>query len=218
MIPAIISSLNIGRPKSETFGHTQIRTGLCKEAVHTAIPLTAHGFAGDGVHNKKYHGGPDKAVCFYSADHYPFWEELLGRPMPAAAFGENITIAGITEQDVAIGDIFTLGTATIQISQPRQPCKTLAARYQHAELISQIIKHGFTGWYARVVGEGEVRAADAMVHQEAPPNRLTIAEANRIFHGPKKAPEALQRLLAAPGLSDSWQQSVSRLVARSAAP
>jgi MOSC domain-containing protein YiiM len=152
----IVESLNVGLPKEEIFDGKPITTGICKKPVSGQVTLRALGFDGDGVADKKNHGGIDKAICVYSLDHYPFWEKILGIKVPAAAFGENLSVSNLKEDDVCIGDIFLLGTAAVQISQPRQPCKTLAARYGRNDLAKLVVNSGFTGFYFRVLQEGIV--------------------------------------------------------------
>ena len=125
----IIESLNIGLPGKETFHGKEITSGICKQPVTKELFLTKMGFEGDGVADLKHHGGLDKAVCVYSIDHYPYWEEVLGIKMSYAAFGENLSVSNLHEDEVCIGDVFKLGEAIVQVSQPRQPCRTLAARY-----------------------------------------------------------------------------------------
>ncbi|PLX50907.1 MAG: MOSC domain-containing protein [Desulfobulbaceae bacterium] len=208
MITASVQSLNIGRPKEETFAGRKIITGIGKEAVTSPLFLGRTGFNGDDVHNKKYHGGPDKAVCFYSYDHYDFWARLLGHPMPPAAFGENITVTGLSEDIVAIGDIYHLGSALVQISQPRRPCHTLAARHQRADLVKLVIKHGFSGWYGRVVEEGEVGPGSRISLFQADPHHVTIRMANTIFYHDKDNLPELEKLVALAGLSSSWRRTL----------
>ena len=96
----IIESLNIGLPKKETFHGREIITGICKTPAAGPLNLTSVGFEGDGVGNLNYHGGMDKAVCVYSRDHYPYWKELLGIKLPESAFGENLTVSGLHEDEV----------------------------------------------------------------------------------------------------------------------
>ena len=136
-----IESLNVGLPRKEHFFGKEVLTGICKQPVNGSVNLRTLGFEGDGVADGKHHGGQDKAVCVYSLEHYPYWEKTLGIQMPVAAFGENLTVSHMHEDDICIGDVFRLGSALVQVSQPRQPCRTLAARYGNidgaAELFAQ---------------------------------------------------------------------------------
>ncbi len=214
MIAAFVHRLNIGTPKKEVFPQQRLTTGICKKPVLGALHLTKQGFIDDGVHNTKHHGGIDKALCFYSLEHYDFWAQELGITMPPAAFGENITLSGSNEDDIHIGDIFKLGTATIEISQPRQPCKVLAARFDRPNLPKLVVTTGYTGWYSRVLVEGEVKKGDIMTLVEKGSQQVSIAFANTIFHHDRKNRAGLQRVLALPALSASWRHSFQELLAK----
>ncbi len=207
----IVESLNIGLPKKETFHGKEIITGICKRPVSVSLHLGKLGFEGDGVGDTKNHGGPDKAICVYSLDHYPFWEETLGITLPAAAFGENLSVSNLKEDEVCIGDVFQLGTATVQITQPRQPCKTLADRYGRTDLIKFVIDSGFSGFYFRVLQEGIVEMGTPLVLRERDPHEISVALANRIFHHDRKNREGIETILAVPALSESWQRSLRKM-------
>lgn len=210
-VEMIVESLNISLPQKEIFGGKEIITGMCKKPVSGPVPLGSLGFDGDGVGDSKNHGGPDKAICVYSLDHYPFWEKALGITLPAAAFGENLSVSNLKEDDVCIGDIFSLGTAIVQISQPRQPCKTLAARYGRNDLGKLVVTSGFTGFYLRVLQEGEVRMRAPLVLVEKDPNQTSVAFANSIFHHDRKNREGIERVLAIHALSEAWRGSLQKL-------
>ena len=152
-----IESLNVGLPRKEHFFGKEVLTGICKQPVTGSVNLRTLGFEGDGVADGKHHGGQDKAVCVYSLEHYPYWEKTLGIPMPVAAFGENLTVSHMHEDDICIGDVFQLGSALVQVSQPRQPCRTLAARYGRSDLLKLVVDSGRTGFYLRVLEEGVVQ-------------------------------------------------------------
>ena len=207
----IVESLNVGLPKEEIFDGKPITTGICKKPVSGQVTLRALGFDGDGVADKKNHGGPDKAICVYSLDHYPFWEKTLGIKLPVAAFGENLSVSNLKEEEVCIGDVFQLGTATVQITQPRQPCGTLAARYGRTDLIKFVIDSGFTGFYLRVVKEGMVELGTPLILKERDPHKISVAFANRIFHHDRENREGIESVLAIPALSESWQRSFQKL-------
>jgi MOSC domain-containing protein YiiM len=208
----IIKALNIGLPKREIFGRKEFQTGICKQPVASAVFLSQQGFEGDGVADLRHHGGNDKAVCVYSIDHYPYWESKLGITMPAAAFGENLSVAGLHEDDVCIGDVYRIGTAEVQVSQPRQPCGTLAARYGREDLVKLVVDSGRTGFYFRVLREGEARSGDAITVVERDPGAVSIAFANTIFHHNRKDREGIMKVIAIPALSESWQRSFRELL------
>jgi MOSC domain-containing protein YiiM len=216
MTEIIIESLNTGLPQKETFHEKTITTGICKKPVQGPLNLTKSGFEGDGVADLKHHGGVDKAVCVYSVDHYPYWEEVLGIPLTYAAFGENLSVSNGHEDDCCIGDIFQLGAATVQISQPRQPCKTLAARYGRNDLTKLVVDSGRTGFYLKVLKEGSVKTEDRLILKERDSHNITISFANHIFHHDKKNCDGINKVLAVPALSRSWRESFQKLKERCA--
>jgi MOSC domain-containing protein YiiM len=211
MFEMTVTSLNIGLPRKEIFQGKEITTGIGKKPVSGAVNLGKVGFEGDGVADTKNHGGIDKAVCVYSLDYYPYWGETLGIKIPPAAFGENLTVSNLKEDSVCIGDIFQLGTAMVQVSQPRQPCKTLAARFGRKDLVKLVLDLGYTGFYFKVLKEGIAKAGTPLILKERDPHQISIAYANHIFHHDRDNCEGIEKILAVPALSGSWQRSLQEL-------
>ncbi|MBF0538865.1 MAG: MOSC domain-containing protein [Nitrospirae bacterium] len=207
-----VVSLNIGQPRSEVFCEKSVTTGIVKMPVSGSIFLTMTGFDGDGVADTRHHGGVDKAVCVYSLNHYAHWERVLGVTLPPAAFGENLTVSGLVEQDVCIGDIYQLGGATVEVTQPRQPCNTLATRYGRTDLVKLVVDSGYTGFYLRVLQEGYVEAGVSLVIKERSFPEVTITYANNVLHHDRKNQEAIQKVLSVPALSEAWQHSFKELM------
>jgi MOSC domain-containing protein YiiM len=207
----IIQHLNIGLPKRELFHGKEFVTGMCKKPVSGTFLLTKQGLEGDGVGDRKHHGGFDKAVCVYSLDHYAYWEKTLGIKMPEAAFGENFSLIGMKEEEIHVGDIFKAGSAVVQVSQPRQPCNTLAARYGRADFVKLVVDSGRTGFYFRVLEEGKVKAGDLLDLVEQDSRGVSIVFANHIFHHDRKNREGIEKVLAVPALSESWRISFLEL-------
>jgi MOSC domain-containing protein YiiM len=207
----IIKALNIGLPKKEQFHGKEFVTGMCKKPVTIPLVLTHRGFEGDGVGDLKHHGGSDKAVCVYAIDHYGYWEKVLGRKMPNAAFGENLSVSDMSEEGVCIGDTYRAGTAIVQVSQPRQPCSTLAARYGRDDFVKLVVDSGRTGFYLRVLEEGRVKAGDSLVLIGQDSRGVSIAFANQVYHHDRKKLEGIEKVLGVPALSESWQKSFREL-------
>lgn len=207
----LIVSLNIGLPKKEVFYGKELVTGLCKSPVSAPLHLTKLGFQGDGVADMKHHGGVDKAVCVYSMDHYRYWEKILGIKLYPPAFGENLSVSNLHENSICIGDIFQLGTAVAQVSQPRQPCKTLAARYGRNDMLKLIVDSGRTGFYFRVLEEGTIKKGDKLIIMEKNSHKISVSFANHIFHHDRKNPDGIEKILAVQALSESWSQSFQKL-------
>lgn len=210
-----IRSIQIGLPGSEDCAYATDpeqrpwTTGIFKHPVLGPIWLGRHNLQGDGQADLIHHGGIDKAVCAYSAEHWSYWHTILPPDqLCGGAFGENFTLERLTETDVCIGDMFAVGSAVIQISQPRQPCWKLARRRQIKDLAVQVERTGFTGWYFRVIQEGRVDVNQQLQLIERPCPEWTIAAANRIMHHERNDRAAAERLSLCPFLSSSWQQTM----------
>ena len=206
-----ILSLNIGRIGNLNHTGQLVPSAFAKQPVEERLELTPTGFATDHQADLKNHGGPDKAVCVYPHEHYGHFGAMLGRQLKFAAFGENFTTLGLLESEVCIGDIYTIGGATVQVSQPRQPCFKLGARHGEPQLPVWVQESGLTGFYFRALQVGPVQAGDEFVLQSK--GRITIAEANRVMHRDKQDLGAIRALLAEPALSASWQRSLGRRLA-----
>jgi len=200
---------NVGTTGSGEWWDKDWQTGFFKTPHHEALWLGYEGFRGDEQADRRYHGGSEKAVCVYSAEHYPYWEEILAiAGLPHGAFGENLTVSGMSETMACIGDRFSLGGAEVQISQPRQPCWKLARRWQVKDLALQVEQTGFTGYYFRVLRHGAVRAGDELLLLERPFPEWTIGRCNQIMHHTKSDAESARALAEVPLLSASWKDGL----------
>lgn len=204
-----ITSLNLGQPKTLVYFGKETLSGGQKHPVPSAR-LRRAGFEGDGQADLKNHGGPSKAACVYSFDHYSYWEQVLGETLSPGAFSENLTIAGLHESDVCVGDVFRLGMALVQISQPRQPCSKLAGKCGRKDLPDLIHANSLSGLYFRVLEEGLVHADDAVELVTRDPLGITVEFANHVMYRHRPDPESLHRVLAVEALSKEWRRSLSR--------
>jgi MOSC domain-containing protein YiiM len=202
-----IDSINIGLPKEETFHGEVVRTGICKHPTDRPVDLRKIGFVGDGVANLRYHGGEDKAVCVYGTNHYHYWEEVMGIQLPPAPFGENLSVSDFHEDGVCIGDVYQIGTALVQVSQPRQPCATLAKRYGRRDMLKLVADSGRTGCYFRVAEEGTVKRGDHLILMERDSHNIPVSFANHIYYHDRQNRDGIEKVLAIPALSASWQRS-----------
>ncbi|GGO29968.1 MOSC domain-containing protein [Deinococcus humi] len=209
-IGARIKQLSVGLPAPLPYRDGMVPSGFVKTPVNWGLQLGREGLQGDGQADRQYHGGPEKAVCVYPGEHYPYWEQLLGRSLGPAAFGENFRVVGLTERAVCIGDIVKVGKAVVQVSQPRQPCFKLAARHDVPKFTLWVQKTGLTGWYFRVLEAGEVRAGARLSLVSRSGNAVTIQEANRVMHRDKLDYAAIERLLSQQGLSRSWRATFEK--------
>lgn len=184
-------------------------TGFYKQPVTQPLWLGYEGLKGDQQADRRFHGGSEKAVCVYASEHYPWWQEKLLLPeMQAGAFGENFTTGGLLEKEVCIGDVYAIGDALVQVSQPRQPCWKLARRWQIKDLTAQMERVGLTGFYFRVLRHGIVMADAEFNLQERTFPQWTIALANEIMHHRRADKEAARELAECPLLSASWKDSL----------
>ncbi len=200
----------IGMPEKLTYGEgEEMLTAICKKPVQQAF-LSKGGFHGDGVADKKHHGGPDRAVCIYPFEHYALWEKEFGVTLPPAAFGENLTLTNVLEEEICIGDILQIGEAIIQVTQGRVPCNTIDRRIEMAPFLKAIVKTGLTGYLCRVLEEGMIASGDKVTVIERDPKEISVLYANNVnFHQPKDA-EAIQRVLEAKALATEWRDGLTR--------
>ena len=205
-----VASLNVGLPAPLTHAGETVQSGIRKQPVSGALELGPTGFAGDGQADLRHHGGPHKAVYAYPLEHYRVWQARLGRELPAAGLGENLTLSGLLEEGVCVGDTFRVGTATLQVSQPRQPCFKLGALHRTPEMVAWMVENGLTGFYLRVLEPGRVAPGDPVERLQPAALGVTISEANRVMHHDKHDRAGLERLLAEPALSPSWVATLTR--------
>lgn len=214
-IIGLIRSIQVGLPEH---GHPECledrppqpwTTGIFKHPVRGPIRLQPHNLDGDGQADLVHHGGLDKAVCVYPSEHWFHWGSILPQQqLIGGEFGENFTLEGLTEADVCIGDIFSVGSAVVQLSQPRQPCWKLARRWQIKDLAVQVEQTGFTGWYFRVLQEGLVESTIPLRLIDRPYPEWTVTTANRIMHHERGNQKAAEHLSLCPLLSSSWQHTL----------
>lgn len=204
---ARVLAVSVGAVADLPYGDRCVRSAFVKDPVAGAVLVSGRGLQGDEQGDRARHGGHDKAICVFPAEHYAHYERVLGHRLRAAAFGENLTTRGLKEESVRIGDVLRIGTALLQVSLPRNPCYRLAARYGVRQLPLWVERSGLTGFYLRVLEEGRLGAGCAveLVHRS---HRLaTIAEANRVMHRDRHDRPAIDALLACPELGGSWRKT-----------
>ncbi|MGD8191680.1 MOSC domain-containing protein [Brevibacillus ginsengisoli] len=210
MLQGEILSIQVGKPQLMAYSKGEILTGMLKLPVQGELFLSSVNLEGDEQADLNFHGGVDKAVCVYSYEHYPYWEKVLNQKLQVGAFGENLTVKGMLESDVCIGDIFQMGTAVVQVSQPRQPCHKLAKRYDIPELALQVQETGYTGFYFRVLQEGTVRQEKPILLLERDPHGISIQYANHIMHKDRTNLKEAERMLKVEALSANWQRTFTK--------
>lgn len=187
-------------------------TATYKYQVAGPVMVHALGLTGDEFANTKNHGGVDKAVLAGAAAQYPLWRQETGNPdWSGGALGENLTLIGLDEPIVCVGDSWRVGeTLVLQISQPRQPCWKQAKRWGIPDLVVQMIETGRTGWYYRVLREGAVSPGDKLSLLARPHPGWTVARANEVMHGNKSDAALARALCELPELSASWKHELAR--------
>jgi MOSC domain-containing protein YiiM len=172
------------------------------------------GLQGDAQADLDNHGGPEKAVCVYPLEHYPYWTERLGKSLEPGSFGENFSTQGLSETEVCIGDVYRVGSSLLQVSQPRQPCYKLAARHGVPEMAAWVQEQGRTGFYLRCLEPGEVRAGDEVSLVERPAGAVSVTGANRVMHHDRHDREGIRALLAMGELlAGSWRTKLEKRLA-----
>ena len=204
---ATILSIQVGMPKSYLHGdESSWESGIVKYATAEPVMASANGIVGDGQSDLRFHGGPDRAILVFAKPNYAEFEAILGREIPHGGFGENITADGLPEVD--IGDIWTLGTAKIEISQPRLPCFKLGRRLENDDIVSSVMDARKGGWYARVIEDGFIQGGDAITLIDRPHPTWTIHRTFDVFlaNSPDRA-----ELAQLPALSQLWRDRFDRL-------
>jgi len=192
-----VNSTNLGSLTTFTFEGEERTTGIFKTPVTTALHLGKQGVHGDVVANLKVHGGVDKACYLFATEQYDYWKtQYPDLNWNWGMFGENLTITGLDEAIMRIGNRYRLGTALIEISQPREPCYKLGYKFKDQTIIKKFIDHGHPGTYARVIEEGVVQIGDEFVLQEESKNTLTIQQFYNFLFERNKDPEMVKLILS----------------------
>ena len=172
-----VLSVNISDPKPMTYRGEIILTGIFKTPVAERVHIHRLGLDGDVQVDKRVHGGPDKAVYIYPHEHYAHWETFLSRKDFAfGQFGENLTTLGLLEDEVRVDDTLRVGSVLLQVTQPRQPCFKLMTKMNDFRFAKPFLTSGRTGFYLRVLEEGELGAGDAIERVATDPAAPTIRE------------------------------------------
>lgn len=201
-------SVNVSLPKEVSHGSKTVSTGIFKEPVGGRIMLRQTSLDGDGQADLENHGGVDRAAYAYSVENYVHWRRELGRNAFAfGQFGENFTVEGMTEDEVHIGDVFRVGGALVEISQPRTPCFKLGIKMGMPGFPKMFLASGRVGFYLRVLEEGEVGAGDAFERVEIDPERMTVRETSRLLFFEPENLEGAKRALRVRALSPGWRDS-----------
>ena len=191
-----IVSVNVGLPREIARGDDIVRTGIFKQPIVGRVVLRRLNLAGDAQADLSVHGGADKAVYAYPFENYAYWrEQLPGRELPLGIFGENLTIEGLCEDAVHIGDELRIGTARLVLTQPRLPCFKLGIRFGDPDMVARFLAGNRPGFYLAVLEEGEVGTGDAVELVREDENRLTVTELFRLMVHDKTNVDLMRRAL-----------------------
>ncbi len=198
-----VISTNIGKPTTIHWNGKVEQTGIYKYPTNEALFLGKTDVLKDTVIDRKNHAGINKACYLFSADQYPYWKKLYPQlEWNWGMFGENLTIDGLNEVKIRIGDIYKIGSALVQVSQPREPCYKLGVRFGTQEILRQFIDRGFPGTYVRVLEEGKVKISDDLILVERSENTLTVTQFYTILYAVKKDLEIVKLAIDNPSLPE----------------
>lgn len=201
-----VISVNVGMPREAVWKGMLVQTAIFKEPVAGAVSIRKLNLAGDQQADLTVHGGRDKAVYAYPAEHYDYWrEQLPDAQLSWGAFGENLTTTGLREDALFIGDRLRIGSATLMVTQPRMPCYKLQIKFGRDDMIKRFLLSGHSGIYFSVVEEGEVSAGSEIKVLSRAPSQVSIADINQLFLGRSRDPELLDRALNVDALPVSWK-------------
>lgn len=205
-----IISTNIGKPKTIVWQGKNVQTGIYKYSVNQPIFLGNEDVKNDHVIDRRYHGGVDKACYLYSSNHYKYWRNLYPEiEMPWGMFGENLTVEGIHEAEINIGNIYKIGEVIVQATQPRQPCYKLGIRFGSQKMVKQFVDSGLPGIYIRVLQKGKVKTGDELILIEKK-NSISIQKVYELLYTNKfeKEKENAQKAINDPFLAESCRNDL----------
>jgi ferredoxin-NADP reductase/MOSC domain-containing protein YiiM len=210
---ATLLSVNVGMPKDVAWQGRTVHTGVWKQPVSGPAMVRRLNIEGDGQGDTAGHGGEQRAVLVYQLDSYRYWQRHFGRDdFTYGAFGENLTVDGLPDDQVCIGDRYRIGEAEFEVTQPRVTCYRVGLRTGEPELPALLVSHHRPGFYMRVVTEGRIQAGDEIVKTRTGPHALTVADTDALLYLPGRDPAKLRAATRIPALSPGWQESFRELI------
>jgi ferredoxin-NADP reductase/MOSC domain-containing protein YiiM len=208
----VLLSVNVGMPKDVAWQGKTVFTGVWKHPVHGPAMARRLNIDGDGQGDLHGHGGEQRAVLVYQIESYRHWEKHLGRDdFGYGQFGENLTVDGLPDDEVCIGDRYRIGQAEFEVTQPRVTCYRVGLRLGEPEMPALLVSHHRPGFYMRVITEGRIQAGDRIIKTQAGPHQLTVADIDALLYLPGRDPAKLRAAMQIPALSPGWQQSFREL-------
>ena len=216
-VAGTLVSVNVGLPRDIQWNGKTVHTGIWKTVVDGPVRVRRLNVDGDGQGDTEGHGGENRAVFVYQLDSYRHWQDFLHRnDFEAGQFGENLTVEGLADSDVCIGDRFRIGTAEFEISQPRVTCYRVGIRLDQPDMAQLLVAHHRPGFYFRVIAEGTVEAGDPIVKIGDGRHRLSVADVDALLYLPHRNLAQLRDALDNPALSPGWQGSFRDLLPENA--
>ena len=207
-------SVSVGQPREVVVDDRLVRTSIFKSPASGRVPIRNNNLAGDAQSDLSVHGGRAKAIYAYPHEHYAFWhEQLPGLDLQPGRFGENLTIEGLLEQDVHLGDRLHIGSAELVVTQPRLPCYKLGIRFGREDMVKRFLASRRTGFYLSVAVEGDIGAGDTIEIVERHPAAVSIPELLRIYLKEHVAPARVREAIAIAALSDAWRRELQKHLA-----
>jgi len=215
--PAVLQvlSVNVGLPRTVVWKGRTVVTGIFKEPVEGRVTIRRLNLEGDRQADLTVHGGPEKAVYAYPAEYYAFWREQFPEmELPWGMFGENLTIKGLQEESVHIGDSFQVGSAELMVTQPRLPCYKLGLKFGRDDILKRFLQSGLTGFYFAVLKEGEVAAGDPIRLLQRDEHQVKVADITRLYRQDKHNLDLLRQVMTVDALPASWRDYFYARLAR----
>lgn len=202
-----IISLNVGLPRLVLRDGEPVSTGIFKAPIAGRVMMRTLNLDGDRQADLSVHGGPNKAVYVYPAEHYEFWKrEFPTMDLPWGMFGENFTTTGLLETEINIGDTFRISTGEVMVTQPRMPCYKLALKFGRPDIIKRFLQSERTGFYLAILKEGEVGAGDEFEPVEKDAHDVRVSDVTRLYTREKHNAELLRRAIEVEALPKSWRE------------
>jgi len=202
-----VISVNVGLPRTVTWRGRQVESGIWKSPVDGRVTVRTLNLDGDRQADLAVHGGVDKAVYAYPSEHYAWWrQQLPGVELPWGSFGENLTVEGLDEREVRVGDHYRIGSTELVVTQPRMPCFKLGIRFGRPEIVKQFLQSERSGFYFAVLREGEIGAGDVVERTRQDPHAVTVTDVVRLYVAQDPDPISLQRAIEVAALPESWRR------------
>jgi MOSC domain-containing protein YiiM len=206
--------VNVGLPRPVTHRGRTVATGIWKQPVEGRVAIVGDNLVGDRQADLRVHGGRDKAIYGYPSEHYAWWRtQLPNADLSWGAFGENLTLEGLLEDAVRVGERFRVGTAELMVTQPRTPCFKLGIRFARPQIVKEFLRSERSGFYFAIVRPGEIAAGDAVECVHAEPASMTVTELVRLSVADEVDAATLHRAIALPGLAASWREAFAQQLA-----